>query len=226
MVGILSIFLILIINPQRQLEKARDAKRFEDLTQIRNALDTYYNDHNCYPALLDSLTTGKTYIKEIPKDPDTQAYYQYETDNTDCPQWNVLFAKVSSPSDIRSSCPLDQLSNCVPQGYDSSEYACLLSGKVDCSYIGSKPLPTPVVPTPTIIPTPTPSTVPTPTATLTPIPTPTITPTPTIPACSPLYACTSSGEGTRCNVVDSDYVRTHPATTYYCVSNCDGVCID
>lgn len=213
MVGTLSVFLIIIINPQRQLEKVRDAKKVHDLTQIRSALDTYYNDNNCYPtssSFLNVLTAGKTYLKEMPRDPDTQAYYQYETDNTDCPQWNVLFAKVSSPSDIRSSCPLDQLSNCVPQGYDSSKYTCLLSGKVDCSYIGSNPLPTPVVP----IPTPTPI----------PAPTSTVTSTPTIPTCSPLYTCTSSGEGTRCNVVSLDYVSANPTTTYYCVGNCNGAC--
>lgn len=154
--AILLIGLIAMLKPAVQIEKAKNATRQHDLSQIKNALDTYYNDHNCYPTSSpfdqeewkEGLTT---YMTKIPKDPDTGLAYFYEA-NGECPQWNVLFAKLSQSKTTQNICSLSSLSNCLPPNYDSS-YACATSGKVDCTYVSSTSLPiqtpTPTIPTPT-----------------------------------------------------------------------------
>ena len=167
--------LFIAINPVTQLNKAQDAKRLSDLQEIRQALTVYYHDHNCYPAPVSPFTAvlnsgtewseavgTKTvlYMKKVPKDP-IGVPYIYTTDNTSCPQWNVVFAKLSRPQ-LASSlnpnaiCPLPVASGCVPKGYDSS-WACVTTGNTNCTALIAGTLSTPVpAPTSTPIPTPTP----------------------------------------------------------------------
>ena len=167
MFATLSSFLIVLLNPLKQIEKAKDARKVHDLAQIRTALDTYYNDKNCYPASLNSLNSeGALYLKEVPKDPDTKNLYPYQHEGN-CSQWNVLFAKLSSPSSLGSqfACPLENLSTCVPQGYEQSKYICVVSGQPNCSFIAQNQLPlgsAPLAPTPfpVFVPTPTPTPIP------------------------------------------------------------------
>lgn len=220
MVGVMLSFLIILINPYKQIQKARDAEREQNLKQISTALDTYYNDNACFPV---SLSFGSNwqqgsavYMQEIPQDPDCAGggyCYAYITDPSSCPQWNVLFAKVFSKPNSSVLCPLEQLSDCVPDNYEEEGYNyCVLSGDVDCSYISGISLPS----AGSASPTPTPGG---PTASPTPIPsgpTPTFTPTPTPGGCSLNYSCT--GSPLRCNVVS-------PAGSgQYCASNCNGNC--
>lgn len=47
-VGILSLVIITSLNSAK--EKARDARRLQDIRQIQNALDMYYSDHGRYPS--------------------------------------------------------------------------------------------------------------------------------------------------------------------------------
>ncbi len=221
--SILLTLLIVTINPIKQLQKARDAQRQHDVFQIRNSLDAYYNDKNCYPISLTmgaQFNSGSTvYIQKVPQDPDFSNNYPsyiYETNQSQfCPQWNIIFAKLSSTQSLQTSCALTQLKNtngndCLPTNYIDLGYNyCVISGKVDCDYVSANPLqpplfatPTPT-PVPTATPTPTPTSAPTPTPTSAPTPTPTPIPTPTpVPFnCSPNYFAVSAG---LCNIVTSN----------------------
>jgi prepilin-type N-terminal cleavage/methylation domain-containing protein len=51
-IGILSTFAMVSLNTART--KARDALRKGDMTQLRTALNLYYDDNNQYPACLDN----------------------------------------------------------------------------------------------------------------------------------------------------------------------------
>ena len=163
--------LFVALNPVTQINKAQDSKRLSDLQQIREALSVYYHDHNCYPASISPFTSalnnggewsevvgGKTvtYMKKLPKDPNG-ASYTYTTDPASCPQWNVVFAKLSkaqlaSNLNANSLCPLSATSGCVPQGYDNT-WACVTSGNTNCAALASGNL---NVPAPQASPTPTP----------------------------------------------------------------------
>ncbi|MDP2736966.1 MAG: type II secretion system protein [bacterium] len=92
-IGILSSFAVVSLNNARN--KARDALRKADMTQIRTAINLYYDENNSYPAcgsyddnaadfgasvqtgstcystvLATALTGGaKPYLGQMPKDP-------------------------------------------------------------------------------------------------------------------------------------------------------------
>lgn len=212
MVGIMLSFLLLFINPFKQIEKARDAQRIQNLKQLNNALDSFYNDNSCYPVSLSfgsSWQVGSAvYMKKIPQDPSCYtggSCYAFVVDPASCPQWNVIFAKLYSSSTNAPTCDLQKFSNCLPVNYSSSGYNyCVVSGEVDCAYISTQSLPANAG-APTAGPTPTSG------------PLPTATPTPTsVPTCSKNYSCT--GSPLRCNVI------APIGSGQYCNSNCDGNC--
>lgn len=74
-IGILA--SIAVPSYQRNLIKAREAVLMEDLYQMRRAIDAYFADHISYPESLDDLVASK-YIREIPRDPFTQANDTWE----------------------------------------------------------------------------------------------------------------------------------------------------
>lgn len=178
--------VILTLNPAKQINKSRDAQRQSDLNQIRIASDAYYNDTRCYPTELpfgqEWSVGGTVYMKEVPQDAtcNTQggSCYKYKTDtSTTCPQWNVVFAKLSSDSKLTNACPLSSLSNCTPEGYSAGTWACSLSGSVDCTNLSSSSLlGGDIISVPTASPSVTISSVPTETPTEAPTPTPTFPP--------------------------------------------------
>lgn len=144
LLGILALAAIVALNPTKQLNRAKDAERLHALQQIRNALDTYYNDHNAYPsfAALPESTwkEGLTvYMQEVPVDPDTKNPFPYEINSASNLQWAVVYAKLSV---LTASCPLTKLSNCLPTNFNNN-WSCLTLGNIDtgaCSYISSQSL--------------------------------------------------------------------------------------
>lgn len=146
--AILAVFVVgalLILNPSKQLNKTYDAQRASDLNTIATSLDIYYHDNNCYPVNIPLgqkwSSGGTTYSQKLPNDPQATANrnYVYLTDTTSsCPQWNVIFSKLSNQPDT-SSCKLPP--NCYPQNYDAT-WACQVSGTVNCNSIASASLPT------------------------------------------------------------------------------------
>lgn len=128
--------IITLFDPAKQLNKAKDARREHDLSTIQAALDAYFSDKNCYPATLSDLTT--TYILSIPQDPVTKTPYAYQKDpvNASCPQWIVLYAKLSSPP---FACQL--ASTCRPSNFSSGNFACVPLGGVNCSTINTYTIP-------------------------------------------------------------------------------------
>ncbi len=92
-IAILSAMLIAIVDPVSQFQKARDAQRKSDLSQVQKELEQYYQDTGHYPVStssyqivgLNSVTvawgTSNTnnwpYANQLPKDPDTTRTYVY-----------------------------------------------------------------------------------------------------------------------------------------------------
>lgn len=147
MLSVLFLALVTTFNPATQYNKANDARREHDLGQIKQALDSYFNDTGCYPTSLVFNTSWKNgtavYMQKIPQDPDyangSGLAYVYQTDNSNCPQWNVLYAGLKGPvANSKSACPLTALNSCVPQDFTSAGYKyCTISGNVNCSTIAT-----------------------------------------------------------------------------------------
>ncbi len=223
---------LVAINPIRQISKAKDAQRQQDLVQLRNSLDTYLNDANCYPSTLtfgaQFANGGTVYMQKTPQDPDYangRASYAYETESAGvCPQrqWNVLFAKLSNSQNLQVSCSLLQMKDsngnvCVPTNYQSLGYNyCVLSGKVNCDYIAAHPLQGVSLPSST----PTPTSMPTSTSSP--------TPGPSDPWSVPFLGRTPSGQIhlTNCsNVTISGKQFVNIADDAIIIENCNNVTI-
>ncbi len=71
--------LITIAQPsfKQSLVRARETVLMEDLYQLRDAIDQYYADNSKYPNVLEDLISAqdrsRSYLREIPKDPITNA---------------------------------------------------------------------------------------------------------------------------------------------------------
>jgi len=81
-IGILASVVLVSLNTARS--KSRDARRIADLRQTSLALENYYDDNIAYPALTSSLSP--TYITVVPRDPQTDAAYPYNSSG--CPSAN------------------------------------------------------------------------------------------------------------------------------------------
>lgn len=245
--AILSVLIGVVItglNPSAQLEKARDATRLHDLSQIKVALDTYYNDKKCYPVKssfffgspFKSADGATLYMQKVPQDPTRGGRaYTYQTKEGDtCPQWNVLYAALEKPDLQKNICPLSKLtSKCVPSDFSSS-WACQVSGDVDCAYLAANST-GPTLP-PASLPTPTPTGV-----SLSPTPTPdpnasvynitsSLTPTFTQVSISPQNVAVGGSQQMSVKVVDpvaiksvSVKVRTDTKTNTYPLTRVDQV---
>ncbi len=233
--GTFALMLVIQLSSSNQLDKVKNTQRQYDIKQIANSVELFYQDNNCYPLEEDmvdlfqygsewSENSGRTvYNKKIPIDPDNYIYV-YKTDTTDCPQWSVVFSKLSKVNENSAMCPLASIGDCVPQGYDNT-WACVNLGTPNCEVIAASVIEqtvsgiaeAPDGPNPTAEPTNIPQVLPTNTPTPTSVIIPPISsPTPTPNSCVPKdYGC--RGTPLRCNVVSS-------GTGEYCNSDCDGAC--
>lgn len=60
------------------LKRAEEAALKEDLKEMREAIDYYYEDKNAYPPTLETLVTER-YIKFLPEDPMTGSHETWQT---------------------------------------------------------------------------------------------------------------------------------------------------
>ncbi len=101
-IGILATIGLVALNGAR--EKARDATRKSDISQVKTALTLYADDNNggypnvAYTALNTPLVPN--YISKLPDDPITTRHYVYEqcTSATRNVSTYVLYATLESPT--------------------------------------------------------------------------------------------------------------------------------
>lgn len=123
MIGILSTALIVLINPQYQIQRANDGRRKSELKQIQAALEIFRSDVGGYPgddgnnvensgnSLVNPTDATIIYLQSVPKDPRSGADYFYCT-QTSC----------GAPTDCASSiCSSYALYACSEQGSKDSE---------------------------------------------------------------------------------------------------------
>lgn len=104
-IGVLAILvsaILITLSPFAQVQKANDARRKSDLSQIQKALETYYQDNGRYPAhsaspqyrivRLDGSTADwgqswSPYMATLPKDPKNAFTYVYFASSTGQSYW-------------------------------------------------------------------------------------------------------------------------------------------
>lgn len=111
-VVILALAVLIGLNPIAQIVKGYDTRRKADLAMIKTAFESYYADHDCYPAASILTHCGGTdlrpYLNTIPCDPNDNTPYKIYTvpENSDCPQQFAVYAPILAF--------FDRLANTIP----------------------------------------------------------------------------------------------------------------
>lgn len=119
--GILSAALLMTLDPVSQIQKSRDAKRKEDLTEMQRALEIFYQDHGWYPVTGTSqqgcpnqiydggcIDWGEAwgdakYMSKLPKEVITNRTYIYYSSGTQ-PQSYYLYASLERGGKDAQAC--------------------------------------------------------------------------------------------------------------------------
>ncbi len=143
--------VVFVINPTRQLQKARDAQRKDDISAISQALGQYALAQNGdYPvSTQDYQITGASwnsswqpYMIKVPQDPLPNQTYSYNSDGKSY----QLYAKLEIPD----------ANGCSPCGPGGDDNYGISSGNSKPVALSPAPSPT-AIPSPTSPPTPTPT---------------------------------------------------------------------
>lgn len=86
--AVMTVLLLVYLNPGAQLGKARDARRKSDLSKLKNVLEDYYNDKKCYPSGLGELVSDD-YIGNLPIDPSTKQSYSSAYSKEGCDKYRI-----------------------------------------------------------------------------------------------------------------------------------------
>ncbi|MDO8620790.1 MAG: prepilin-type N-terminal cleavage/methylation domain-containing protein [Candidatus Levybacteria bacterium] len=128
-IGILAVLasaLIAIFNPFTQFQKANDAKRKSDLSQIQKSLEVYYQDNGRYPSNTANYGSGiadyqiisqdandpvkewgtswQPYINILPKDPNSAKRYVYYVSPASNGQGYYLYASLDRAGKDPQAC--------------------------------------------------------------------------------------------------------------------------
>lgn len=118
LIALLAVAAIVLLNPKKQLEKAWDGQRKQELSTLKKVFEDFYNDKNCYPQPDEVCYENTTstacpicgrhqnsphlspYLANLPCDPQhSSKKYLYQVDNTSCPTWYRIYTKLSNTND-------------------------------------------------------------------------------------------------------------------------------
>lgn len=119
-IGVLAGSAIAIINPSAQFQKANDAKRKSDLSQMQKAIEQYYQDMGTYPIstadykikksdssdAVEWESTWAPYMANLPADPNVSKEYIYFSTG----QAYYIYASLDRETNVLGHLPPD--ANC------------------------------------------------------------------------------------------------------------------
>lgn len=89
-IGIIAVGIIFALDPFAQMQKIRDDRRIEDLNEVQDALEVYFQDYGKYPASSTNLqivdagsgpkawgNMWKPYLDQLPQDPQGKTYIYF-----------------------------------------------------------------------------------------------------------------------------------------------------
>lgn len=127
--------IILAINPLSQIQKAQDAKRKSELSQIQKALETYYQDNGRYPLAtnfkligLDGSTADwgsswQPYMSVLPKDPSSSKNYVYFNPSKDAQSY-YIYASLDRGANDPQVCNNGAACSSLPSGASCGTGTC------------------------------------------------------------------------------------------------------
>lgn len=132
-IGILATLLLLQLGVARQ--RARDAKRIADVSQVRTASELYFDDSGTYPQVatyagLSALLVPK-YMTQLPLDPLNVGDYQYGYAYNGLTRYHVWAELEQSAGALRSDADINSSVGWTGQGRDGAD-----ANGVNCTNVG------------------------------------------------------------------------------------------
>lgn len=143
-------------NVLNSLQKGRDARRKNDLSQVQKALELYYEDKKVYPTSVpfggkfcsspSCLTNDKVYMTKLPSDPNTSYSYALTADTVNG-QYYYLFSCIENY--VNDKGPGVSMSGFCAEPAPAPCVAKTCTGCGVCKYVLGSPNSTPLTPFPT-----------------------------------------------------------------------------
>lgn len=136
-IGILATLLLLQLGVARQ--RARDAKRIVDISQVRTAAELYFDDAGQYPQVatwnaLGALVVPK-YMTQLPIDPLNNGNYAYNYAYSGLTKYHMWAELEQSAAALKSDADISSVgwTGQAVNGADSNGTLCTTSA-IDCIY--------------------------------------------------------------------------------------------
>ncbi len=136
-IGILATLLLLQLGVARQ--RARDAKRIVDVSQVRTAAELYFDDAGQYPQVatfagLSALLVPK-YMTQLPVDPLNVGNYSYNYAYNGLTKFHIWAELEQSAAGLKSDADIDSTGwlGQTQNGADANGANCT-TGAIDCVY--------------------------------------------------------------------------------------------
>ena len=122
-IGILATLLLLQLGIARQ--RARDAKRIGDVSQIRTASELYFDDAGTYPQVATYVALGALlvpkYMTQLPLDPLNVGDYAYNYAYNGLTRYHVWAELEQSAGALKSDADINSSVGWTGQGRDGSD---------------------------------------------------------------------------------------------------------
>lgn len=141
-IAIVGAMLLWGLNPITQLLRGYDTIRRADLSKLKVAFESYYEDHGCYPPSSILANCGganlQPYIDTIPCDPQTKTPYKlYElASEASCPQSFAIYTTLAAYFDP-SATSIPQCKNqyyVISPGIKPADVAAGCGGRTVCKF--------------------------------------------------------------------------------------------
>lgn len=136
-IGILATLLLLQLGVARQ--RARDAKRIVDISQVRTAVELSFDDNGWYPAIATYTGLGAImvpkYLTQLPTDPLNTGNYSYNYAYSGLTKYHLWAELEQSAAALKSDADIDSTgwTGQTKNGADASGANCTTAA-VDCIY--------------------------------------------------------------------------------------------
>ena len=136
-IGILATLLLLQLGVARQ--RARDAKRIVDVSQVRTAVELYFDDAATYPQIATFTALGALiipkYMSLLPVDPLNSGNYTYNYAYTGTTKYHLWAELEQSAAALKSDADIDSTgwTGKAGKGADANGANCPTAA-IDCVY--------------------------------------------------------------------------------------------
>lgn len=96
---VLSIGLFILGSPAEERSRRLDRDRVADLLQLSRGIDAHFKSSDSLPLELPAVVDGQR-IRQLPRDPETRAMYQYEIIDTDSYRLCAEFSTTSAENNL------------------------------------------------------------------------------------------------------------------------------